>query len=810
MKKLKTIILTLLLVAAQSALAVTGIGLNFNRTGSDAQSVAITVIDENGAAIAGATATLSASHAFKETANAVTDGILCPNVNGNTNPTIELTFSVSGVPAGFSFSKAALDIHAFNAGGNYQENSDGVARQWNVEAAVNGNSFGSLNDIDIAAGVGSAGNVHKVWEIEGATVECNGNFTVKLTITKGSSNSGCFFGLGALVLTTEGATPAPEPEPEPEPEPSEGEGLVYLISWKNTGGNYITEENDHRLTVQSRDNTKPQFWMFIPTENENCYYIKNTATGRYIGSCNLNPSSASKVQTSTTPVEYFVKRTSATTGEKANCHWFSSTDCANYSNESAEPRALNKDGASDYVITWKAGNDVGSYWKLIETEDLYEIRPFEGSAAIGQIGASYNVEAADGRMLTFANGKPALAAADAFDENQEWYFVGNGNATGWQIASASEPALVVGLENESLVVASGLDTKWKVNVSKEKNGYFYFTSGDKTLEVEGETLFRFTRLRSAFSRKLQIYNNPCGTVGNNYIKRAWLHGSGVTGTIVYESQSKPADWHVVYAADKGELEMGGEFEFDVTLASNAAADLEVDAHFDWNSDGVFETVVPFTIDGNTAKAKGTVPEWASEKTTRVRVRVNSNALPLAEDDVEGFIYDCHVKVVDAQPQRTVTLGVNSWERGKVTLMGDATAYDYGTTLTAKAEAYGTARFVCWREEGVVVSTNAEYTFTVDHNVKLVAYFSPNTDESSYPTAVEQVAATEDIAVEYDGRNIVANGGNINSIAVYTIDAALLAKANGNSIAATDLRKGVYIVSVTTASGYKNVKIFINK
>lgn len=815
MKRIYLTILTLLLMAVQPIMAVSGIGLKFNRTGTDASSVSITVVDENGTAIEGATAVVTTSHAFKATANNVTGSILCPNINANTNPNIELAFTINGVPAGFTFDKVGLDIHALNGGSNYQEPSDGVTRQWNVTTTVNNAEFGALNDIDIAANVGTSGNVHKIWEITGATVNTDGTVTVKLTITKGTTNGGCFFGLSEVQLSTAGTTPEPEPEPEPDPEPDptpepDTDGAkVYLISWKNTGANYVTEESDHRMTVQSRDNAKPQFWMFIPTENENCYYIKNTATGRYIGTCNLTPSSASKVYTTTTPVEYYVGKTTRTTGENANCWYMSSTDCTGYNSESAGPRALNKDGASEYVITWTAGvNNVGSYWKLIETEDLYEARPFDGSEAIGKIGASYNVEAINGKNLTINEGTPALATPDAFDENQEWYFVGTGNTGGWQIASAAEPAIVVGIVDGNITTGEGLDTKWTVHMSKENGGYFYFKSNGTVLKVDGDSLFKFNRLRSAYARKLQIYNNPCGTVGNNYVKKFEFRGEAALGNIIYEAQSKPGKWHVMYAQDKGEVAQGGTFNLDITLASAAASDLVVAAHFDWNGDGVFETEVPVTISGTAGKAEVTVPEWATMEQTRMRLRVNSNGLDLAEDEVQGFIYDFHIKVVEPQEKRTVTLGVNSWERGTVELSQVAENYAYGTTLTAKATAYGNGKFVCWKEEGVIVSADAEYTFTVDHNVKLVAYFAPNTDESSYPTGIQDNVA-EEVTVTVTDNSIVATG-DVRSLELFTVNAALIANAKGNAMDTAGVPEGLYIVCATTAGGYKNVKVYIKK
>lgn len=965
MKRFYLTILTLLIMATQPILAVSGIGLKFNRTGTDASTVTVTVVDENGAAIDGATATLTSTHSFKGTSNAVTAAILCPDVNATTSPTIDLTFTVSGVPAGFTFDKVGLDIHALNGGSNYQANNDNKQRLWNVATTVNNEEFGSLDDIDIAAGVGSTNAVHQVWDIIGETVNADGTVTVNLTITKGSANEGCFFGLSEVLLSTDGEEPTPEPEPEPDPEPAEGfvhyntdlevtdvaeypdgvttakndettgEGCttgstksavtpvkapmasdvtvtfqyqsgphklvilgvdlldadgnvakgdyhygytggktgdntytiagveageyqlryffchkaddhevgnqvaeitvtgldmveveepepdpvpepdatgakVYLISWKNTGANYITEESDHRMTIQSRDNAKPQFWMFIPSENDGCYYIKNTATGRYIGSCDLTPSSASKVYTTTTPTEYYVGKTTKTYGENANCWWFSSTDCANYSSESAGPRALNKDGASSYVITWTAGvNNVGSYWQLIETEDLYEPRPYDGSTAIGNIGASYNVEAINGKYLSIADGNLALAVADAFDENQEWYFVGTGNTDGWLIASAAEPAVVVGIADGKITAGEGLDTKWKVHIAKENNGYYYFTSEGTTLKVEGDSLFKFNRLRSAYTRKLQIYNNPCGSTGTNYVKKFELRGEAAIDNIIYEASSKPGTWHVVYAQDKGEVAQGGKFNIDVTLSSNAASSLRVDAHFDWNADGIFEAAAPLTVNSKNATAEVTVPEWASEKQTRMRLRVNSNGLDLAEDEVTGFIYDFHIKVVPAQETRTVTVGVNSWERGKAELSQVAESYAYGTELTAKATAYGNGAFVCWKEEGVIVSTDAEYTFTVDHNVKLVAFFAPNTDESTYPTGIQERADDNSIDVTVTENAIVATD-NVTSLDLYSVNAAHIAKAKGNTLSVAAVQEGLYIVRATTANGYKNVKIYIRK
>ena len=692
MKKVRFSMLLIALLSTMPFIASDNVvRLQFVRTGTDAQSVTVSVIDATGTAIDGATATFTSSHALKGTGNAVTESIVCPNVNGNTSPTIVLTLQVSGLQHGFSFNRIGLDIHALNGGSNYQERGDGITRQWNVAAATGNNNahFAALNDIDIAAGVNTNGTTHKVWEMTSTeTVESDGQLTLTFTITKGTENKGCFFGLSEVTLSTSEVV-APEPEPEPTPDAS---GKIYYIQWKNTGTNHITESKDTYLTVSAKNTGKAQFWEFIPTNKTDCYYIKNVVTGRYLGSCNKAPSSASRITTSTTPVEYYVGATSATSGEIAGCHYLSSTDCADYSNEGAGPRALNKDGASDYVITWQAGTSrVGSYWKLVETTDTF-VKP----------------------------------------------------------------------------------------------------------------------QHTALAKSLNIYFNPCGVAGGNFITSAKVHGEGALDHIVYESANKPSSWHVPYPHDYGKVVRGSTFDISITLKNTPAADLKANAYFDWDANGEFEVTAPIVLNGTAGTASISVPETASADPMRMRIRINSNGLDLAEDDVEGFVYDFHLTATEPQEGRTASVSVNDNQRGEATLSSKEKNYPYGTTITAKATPKGNATFVCWREEGVVVSTEAEYTFTVDRNVNLKAYFTANTMPG---TKVETLEAQqgEEIRICIEDNNIVATAeGEVQSLSLYTIDAAMVAQCSGNTMSIAHITQGTYILRATTANGYKNIKLYLNK
>lgn len=611
MKKIILPIVMLLTALTGMQAATDAVSLKFNRTGTDAASVTVSVEDGEGNAISGATATLTAvSHAFK-TGGSITSAILCPNVNGNSNPTIELTLTVNGLPEGFAFNNIGLDIHALNGASNYQQSNDGVVRQWNVASTINDAAFGTLSNIDIAAGVNTDGTTHKMWDVAGTqAVTTDGALSLKLTITKGTTNNGCFFGLSEVKFTTTAVVPDPEPEPDPTPEHEFSADKVYYIQWKNTGANYITENRDQSLTVADKKNTTKQFWRLIPVDGKShCYHIQNVVTGNYIGSCNMNPSSSSRVSTSATAVEYYIG-TTAGSGDIAGCHYFSSTDCADYSNESAGPRALNKDGASSYIITWQAGTSrPGSYWKIVETTDEYQV---------------------------------------------------------------PEPPV-----------------------------------------------------HSNHSKALVIYFRPCGMVSNTYLTAA---STGGADPIAYTATAKPGSFYVPFSKDHGAVVRGSQFDLSITLNSADDADLKANAYFDWDADGAFETTVPITLDGTAGTATVAVPEDAVSGDTRMRIRLNSNGLDLADDDVEGFAYDFPLAVVDATTQREVTVDVNGADRGTAVLSSVAGTYTVGTQLTATATPKGNAEFHSWREGGVVVSREATYTFAVaNRNMNLKAYFTPNTE-----------------------------------------------------------------------------------
>lgn len=208
------------------------VNTTFNRTGTDDASVTSTAFNEFSELVVSDdevntpfTVSVASNYNYVSSGNNVTDEILCPNVNGNnTGPDdarivdkpIEFEFTYTNLPSSFtSFNNIGLHIHALNGGGSYQYNNDKKARQWNIAVSVSidgGNTysdFGSVSDIDIAAGIGvSQESVHKVWNIvkTGDDFTIDGRLKVKFTIAKGTANEGCFFGLSNVILSAEGDT----------------------------------------------------------------------------------------------------------------------------------------------------------------------------------------------------------------------------------------------------------------------------------------------------------------------------------------------------------------------------------------------------------------------------------------------------------------------------------------------------------------------------------------------------------------------------------------------------------------------------
>lgn len=787
--KIAPILTSCLLTAALgglSAYASEPVTLSFERTGTDAESITVNV-----AGVEGATATVTTlSHSVKNLSNA---SIVCPDVNGNTSPEILLGITLTGLPSDFSFNTTGLHIHALNASGGYQQNNDNKSRRFNVAVGVNDNEFTYYDNIDIAAGVPDS---HKVWEETAeSAVTATSPLELTIAVTAGSANVGCFFGLESITLSSTEASVTPEPDPDPVVPPVDPTGSkFYTIKWKNNTSSYMTELADGGIAIGEYATSNKVFWEFIPTDNENCFYIRNTASGNYIGSCNMTPSSASKVTTSKTPVEYYVHLSAATSGDNFGCYWLSSTDCANYNSETSSARCLNKDGASANVITWTAAvANVGSYWTLTETENLYEIKPFVASPEIGQAATYYNIINPDGLAYTHEGNWESL---DPTANGQKWYFVGTSNsAGGYQIVAYGSNSAI----NDG--------ASYKVTGTDGVAPYHFIDANNEMLKLADVSDFTFVTARSSFALDNQIYKMPCGSTGTVYIRKVTIGsdyhypmGSKSGSKITYSSASLPSNKYVMLTRDAATVSIGSEAELNVNL-NRLPGDYKVYAYFDWNRDGYFETTQEITSDSKELQAKIEVPADAALGKTRLRIRVTDNGLAGCDDDTHGEVLDLMLNVINEGADLIdPVVKVNDANRGTATWAEG----------TASATPKGNSTFLYWTEGYRMLSLDSDFAASAaTYPRTLTAFFAPNTQEMDGIDEITLSSVDKSAEIVYDGSVIsVKTSAEVKAIVVYAINGAKAAGTTASSLSVSNLVPGVYIVKAVTTNGVASLKIKI--
>lgn len=521
---------------------------------------------------------------------------------------------------------------------------------------------------------------------------------------------------------------------------------IYTIEWKTGTGSYITEEADGSMVISNYDETKRMFWEFVPTEKENCFYLRNTATGRYMQSCNLEPSSASRVKTGKEPVEYYVAKNTTAGAATYGQYWFSSTDCANYDKTASSPRALNKDGASNFIITWTAANgNVGSFWTLHETEDLYDLRPF-------MVGESYRylLQNDELKALQLADDNTLSWEKRTEDASQAWYFKGESNrAGGYQIINAKTGKALN--DGTAYVVVQDLTAESAVYQFRP-----FATKDDAStvLTIDGKSTLTFRAVRSAFSRNAQIYQMPCGALAGLYISELSLTGEAAYKPLVFpittaagKESATPAEWFTLYVRDKAEVQPGKSLTLDITMNQTPAAGYEAFAYFDWNRDGVFEAVTTLDV-ARTMSVTIPVPADAKEGKTRMRIRITDNGLTDAEDEAVGQIFDAILTVIPANKGLSFSVTTSDLTRGTV-------SYELnGDEITIKAEPLGNATFIAWREGNRLFTTTATHTFMLDRSIHLTAYFTPNTDIVTLIEGVEVKVPANNVFYDLQGRQVL--------------------------------------------------------
>lgn len=751
----------------------------------------------------------------------------------NNNPWINIV--AANTP---TVSKASVFIVEAAEGGFYLKNES--TGQY-LKAYVQGSSAIGLTQVQAEAGIFEVSNptfkdeTDMNWLDEAKDHSLLTRFTSKGTSmfinTQGATGTAIYAaGTGGWSImyvydVTDVDFDAPEPEGplKPVTDGTFSEDKYYAINRMNMDGAFMMENNAGELYTTTFNNTARVFWKLIPTGKANCYYVQNATTGRYVQSTKQNLSA--QIPMGSNPVEIQIGKdgTSGATTNGASFYYFCSTDQTNIPG-GALGLNLNGSKAGANVVAWSAASgNQNSYWTVSETEYTYEpqILPLVENLEDVATATKYALAVTDGQWLAAENGTLVLAPKGA--ENKfAWCFVGTSNKNeGIYLVNMAEPTKVLTLNDDGSYGFAEPEqgTRWFVAEKETDNGSMALTfvpydqkdNADAAyLTVGGISDFILANYRSGYSLATQIYFLPCGVLDEGYIATLDLTGEQVQKELNYQA-AKPNDYYTLYTVEKATVTRGEPFNLAAQLSGMGEGTVAY-VYFDWNRDGLFETVLSYDTDEIADEIE--VPEDAVVGKSRMRVRITNNALADAEDDAVGSIYDFIVYVAEPQAKRLITVKPNGADRGTAAiLVGEEQlgSYEanYGETVTAMATPANDLEFVCWKDNRTVVSADAEYSFTVTEHADLVACFTPN---STFETDV-QIAESDQKNLVYDlvqgtDEIQVVTDAKVKMVYVFAPNGTLVGKSKTKKVSVAGLSEGTYIVKVVTAIGDGSKKIVL--
>ncbi len=141
------------------------------------------------------------------------------------------------------------------------------------------------------------------------------------------------------------------------------EEKYYTINRNGEQSSFMFASGSNIQTAALKDNDAQYVWQLIPTDNTDCYYIKNVATELYVQSSST-PGLSQLVSLGTEPVEYMISTGSGTTGS-GTTYFLASTDQGGINYNEDATLGLNK-GANGVVAFYIKTGRGNSYWNINE------------------------------------------------------------------------------------------------------------------------------------------------------------------------------------------------------------------------------------------------------------------------------------------------------------------------------------------------------------------------------------------------------------------------------------------------------------
>ena len=265
-----------LVLCTIGAMAQSTINFTFTRNGENA-TVNVEGVD-------GVTATIEATSPNPQS-NATKTGvwntggnmgtdtdILCTSTNTSAATTpITYTLTVNGLNASMGLSSVVFTHITADYRGNYQPQTNNDIRHCNFVLDVNGSQVASKTDFDIWIQA-AAGNTGKDVAFEGISgVKANdGTLTIKLYISKGTTNNGCFYGLKNVAITLVEETVEPEPEPEL--------GIFHPSGTNITAAELMEATKPTYIAIKGLAKKNSEYWNYVSGEaSTSTEYFKQNA-----------------------------------------------------------------------------------------------------------------------------------------------------------------------------------------------------------------------------------------------------------------------------------------------------------------------------------------------------------------------------------------------------------------------------------------------------------------------------------------------------------------------------------------------------
>lgn len=184
--------------------------------------------------------------------------------------------------------------------------------------------------------------------------------------------------LCAILLTTSTTLLAEETHTFPEA------GKTYVMHRFNEANSYVYE-NGNALWASPLTNTQKQYWQFIPSGKDGCYYIQNQTSKHYIQSSSVQAESQIKV--GDTPVEFEIKK-NTTSGAAANGYYYICSTDQSIDTSKDGTLGLNYQQSTGKIVAYHIRyNRNNSYWDIVESDYDYEApQPIERSEYSKKLG----------------------------------------------------------------------------------------------------------------------------------------------------------------------------------------------------------------------------------------------------------------------------------------------------------------------------------------------------------------------------------------------------------------------------------------